>query len=416
MSSTEKDDDDTKPKKPKESCCTTVSRKNKEYAQWKEDKYEKHCVDEKSRCHRLGETKCCKCCCFVCCGCCNIVKYILIFVNILFLIAGLGLMGIGAWGVFRFDMGAGFLGFLSLITGMIGAGSVVFAFLGIQGARLRRKEGMTQCGQLLLVMYVFGIAGVIFMEVSAVLFLTFWCTNRVDELSAVLGPDVGDTINYNLGNNLANCSFNDCCPNKVGFEKYEVTDGIWALPAENQSWLATCAHVYDTPEKEEDAPAPAPAFAPSPISNMNFTNSSVGPSPSEGKRTPQTTPSSGFVDADDVTPLRKVDLIGNRQMCTMFDSVQTEENCLDFWTYDQAVRAYMWNLMQPLRLFLIVILSVEFAGFVAAWFSLLWCCGAGSMKIDIDDSDDDEHEWDDDEHLHGKFVGVAWMFWMFWIA
>ena len=72
--------------------------------------------------------------------------------------------------------------------------------------------------------------------------------------------------------------------------------------------------------------------------------------------------------------------------------------------------------MQPLRLFLIVILSVEFAGFVAAWFSLLWCCGAGSMKIDIDDSDDDEHEWDDDEHLHGKFVGVGRMFWMFWIA
>lgn len=37
-------------------------------------------------------------------------------------------------------------------------------------------------------------------------------------------------------------------------------------------------------------------------------------------------------------------------------------------------------------------------GFIGAWFSLCWCCGAGSMKLDIEDSDDDEHEWNDDEH------------------
>lgn len=86
-------------------------------------------------------------------------------------------MGVGAYGVFRFDMGAGFLGFLSLITGVIGAGSVFFAFLGIQGARLRRKEGATECGQFFLLLYVFGIAGVIFLELAAVLFLTFWCTS-----------------------------------------------------------------------------------------------------------------------------------------------------------------------------------------------------------------------------------------------
>ena len=101
-------------------------------------------------------------------------------------------------------------------------------------------------------------------------------------------------------------------------------------------------------------------------------------------------------------PLEKVDLIGNRQMCAMFESVQTKENCADFYTYDQAVRAYLWKMMQPLQIFLIVVVSVEFVGFVSAWFSLLWCCGAGSMKIDIDDSDDDEHEWAENEH-HGKY-------------
>jgi hypothetical protein len=393
------DNEDDKPQKPSESFLQKISRKRQEYRDWKEWRYERHCVDEKSNCHRLSQTKCCKCCCCLCCGCCNLVKFILIVINVLFFICGLCLMGVGAYGVFRFDMGAGFLGFLSLITGVIGAGSVFFAFLGIQGARLRRKEGATECGQFFLLLYVFGIAGVIFLELAAVLFLTFWCTNRVDELSAVLGDNVGETINYNLGNNLANCSFNDCCPNVAGFEDYEVSPGVWQLPEENQSWLAICVHVYDKPEKEEEgAPAPAPfSFGPSPASN--FSNSSSTPSPIA--TITGLAPSSN-TRSDDFQSLRKVDLIGNRQMCTMFESVQTKENCADFYTYDQAVRAYLWKMMQPLQIFLIVVVSVEFVGFVSAWFSLLWCCGAGSMKIDIDDSDDDEHEWAENEH-HGKY-------------
>lgn len=322
-------------------------------------------------------------------------------------------MGIGAWGVFKFDMGAGFLGFLSLVTGMIGFGSVVFSFVGIQGARLRRKEGYTECGQFFLLLYVFGIAGVIFVELAGVLFITFWCKNRVHELSAVLGPNVEETINYNLGNNLANCSFNDCCPNQVGFASYEVSPGIWELPPDNETWPAICVHVYDKlGDDEEFAPAPAP----SPSNEIDDSVNASSPSSSSSRQAAadsnqQTQPgqgttlsSSGSSPApsnkvsDPVTPLSKVDLIGNRQMCSVFESVQTEENCRDFYLYEEAVKKYLWSVVAPLQTFLLVVIGIEFAGFVAAWFSLLWCCGAGSMKIDIDDSDDDEHEWHDNEH------------------
>ena len=43
-------------------------------------------------------------------------------------------------------------------------------------------------------------------------------------------------------------------------------------------------------------------------------------------------------------------------------------------------------------------IGFEFLGFIGAWFSLCWCCGAGAMKLDVYDSDDDEHEWHDEEH------------------
>jgi hypothetical protein len=388
------------------------SDKHAAYKKWKEMKYEKHCLDEDSRCYKLSETKCCKRCCFCCCGCCNFVKYILILINVIFFLCGVGLMGIGAYGVFKFDMGAGFLGFLALITGMMGAGSVFAALMGIQGARLRRKEGYTECGQFLLLIYIFGIATVMVFEIMAVVFVTFWCQNRVHEISALVGPDAGETINYNLGNNLANCSFNDCCPNVVGFESHEVSPGIWKLPEENQTWLAQCIHVYDNPSREEDSPAPSSmGFTPFPVFNFtNSTNSTSSFKPTvddvdddddDDDDLPTVAISSGPSpegDTADVTPLKKTDLIGNQQMCTVFESVQTYENCMDFYTYDQAVRKYLWSMVSPLQTFLLVVLSVEFAGFVAAWFSLLWCCGAGSMKIDVDDSDDDEHEWNEEEH------------------
>ena len=303
----------------------------------------------------------------------------------MFFICGLGLMGIGAYGVFKFDMGAGFLGFLSLLTGMMGFGSVMASFLGIQGSRLRRKEGCTEMGQFLLVLYIVGIATVMFVEFMAVIFITYWCNNKVDEISAIAGPDAGQTINYNLGNNLANCSFNDCCPNKVGFEKYQVSEGIWNLPDENITWLATCVHVYDKVLKDSDSPAPfgEEFLVPSPSPNMTMMNATQG-NGNGGTGVLGTGPSSAG-DGEAVTPLKKVDLIGNRQMCTLFEEIQTYDNCMDFYTYDQAVRRYLWNMVEPLQTFLIAVMCVELTGFIAAWFSLLWCCGAGSMKIDIDD-------------------------------
>ena len=51
--------------------CVHIIRAQENYKHWKEEKYEKHCMDEESNCYKLSETKCCKCCCCVCCGCCN---------------------------------------------------------------------------------------------------------------------------------------------------------------------------------------------------------------------------------------------------------------------------------------------------------------------------------------------------------
>ena len=47
-------------------------------------------------------------------------KFILYFVNTVFLIAGFGLMGLGAYGVMKFDMGAGLLGAVSLGLALVG--------------------------------------------------------------------------------------------------------------------------------------------------------------------------------------------------------------------------------------------------------------------------------------------------------
>ena len=97
------------------------------------------------------------------------------------------------------------------------AGSVFFSLIGIQGARLRRMEGMTQCGQCLLCTYQFGIAGIMVVELMLALILMLWATNQMEIVSDLQGGDTSEgslahTINYNLGNNFVNCSYEDCCP------------------------------------------------------------------------------------------------------------------------------------------------------------------------------------------------------------
>lgn len=78
------------------------------------------CPDNYRYCVRLCRTKCCKVVCRCCCGVCSLCKFVLYFVNSIFFIAGLGLIGLGVYGVMRFDMGAGLLGAASLGVGMIG--------------------------------------------------------------------------------------------------------------------------------------------------------------------------------------------------------------------------------------------------------------------------------------------------------
>ena len=78
------------------------------------------CPDNYRYCVRLCRTKCCKATCVCCCGMCGLCKFVLYFVNTVFLIAGLGLMGLGVYGVMKFDMGAGLLGAASLGVGLVG--------------------------------------------------------------------------------------------------------------------------------------------------------------------------------------------------------------------------------------------------------------------------------------------------------
>jgi hypothetical protein len=87
------------------------------------------CPDNYRYCVRLCRTKCCKVTCKCCCGMCSLVKFLLYFVNSIFLIAGFGLFGLGVYGIMKFDMGAGLLGAASL---------------GIAGIGGKRKEGNTK--------------------------------------------------------------------------------------------------------------------------------------------------------------------------------------------------------------------------------------------------------------------------------
>jgi hypothetical protein len=290
-------------------------------------------------------------------------------------------------------------------------------------------EGMTQCGQCLLCTYQFGIAGIIVLELALALILMLWATNQMEIISNMQGGDTSEgslahTINYNLGNNFVNCSYEDCCPTvfidngDTSFTEYEEAPGIFTY---NESWpRATCVHPGDecTEAEEEQglceeelAPAPAPSSSGNNCSNC--TNATNAPSPSTAvAEAGAEQPNEGTGDdanavggapsavtlPDDIVPLLPADYNGRQQMCMMFGKVQTVENCWDLGLYDTKLREYFWALLKPLSTVILVVVAFEFVGFVGAWCSLLWCCGAGSMKLDTEDSDDDDHEWGEEEH------------------
>jgi hypothetical protein len=289
-------------------------------------------------------------------------------------------------------------------------------------------EGMTQCGQCLLCTYQFGIAGIMVVELMLALILMLWATNQMEIVSDLQGGDTSEgslahTINYNLGNNFVNCSYEDCCPpvlinnGDTSFSEYKEAQGIFTY---NESWpRATCVRPGDecTEEEEEQglcdeelAPAPSPS-----LNCDNCSNATSASSPSstavgagagqpgdegagDGTDAAGAAPSGGAGLPDDIVPLLPADYSGRQQMCMLFGKIQTVENCWDLGLYDTRLREYFWAMLKPLSTVILIVVVFEFVGFVGAWCSLLWCCGAGAMKLDTEDSDDDEHEWDDMEH------------------
>lgn len=223
-------------------------------------------------------------------------------------------------------------------------------------------EGMTECGQCLLCFYQFGIAGILVVELLLALVLMFWATNQMDIISNLQGGDVSEgslthTINYNLGNNFVNCSFNDCCP-PVLIEKghpgfRQIVEGIFDL---NDTWPeATCVRPGDEcTEEEEEQGLCDKALAPAP-GKSEKNSSFLSPSPvgnTEGDASGANAPS-GLSDAD-VEPLQTSEYNGRQQMCMLFGPVQTEDNCWDLGVYDKKLRAYFWGMLEPLSTIILI--------------------------------------------------------------
>ena len=238
-------------------------------------------------------------------------------------------------------------------------------------------EGMTECGQCLLCFYQFGIAGIMVVELLLALVLMFWATNQMGIITDLQGGDVSEgslthTINYNLGNNFVNCSFNDCCPPLLekkevpGFRK--IVDGIYEL---NDTWPeATCVRPGDecTDEKREQGLCEEElALAPA-TDAVNNSNTIVSPSSSSGEIITQdneneggnanagSAPSSGAALTDaDVEPLQQAEHNGRQQMCMLFEPVQNKENCWDLELYDKKLREYFWGLLEPFSTVILVV-------------------------------------------------------------
>ena len=86
-------------------------------------------------------------------------------------------------------------------------------------------------------------------------------------------------------------------------------------------------------------------------------------------------------------------------MCKIFRAVINQENCGTITMFEQAAIDYLVGLIMPFSTVMIAIVGVELLAWIAGLSNLLWCCGAGSLKVDADDSDDDDHPWlGDDEH------------------
>ena len=231
-------------------------------------------------------------------------------------------------------------------------------------------EGMTQCGQCLLCTYQFGVAGIMLLELALALMLMLWATSQMEVISDMQGGDVSEgslthTINYNLGNNFVNCSYEDCCPSVLmdaGDSSFtEPANGIFTY---NDSWpRATCVRPGDecTEEKEEQGLC-GEELAPAPASTVEYNcsdpdsmcaNATLSPSPSDAPLE-GASPSDNSND-EDIVPLLPAEYSGRQQMCMLFEKVQTVENCWDLGVYDTRLRDYFWAMLQPLSTVVLIV-------------------------------------------------------------
>lgn len=231
-------------------------------------------------------------------------------------------------------------------------------------------EGMTQCGQCLLCMYQFGIAGIMVLELALALMLMMWATNQMATIASLQGGDTSEgslahTINYNLGNNFVNCSYEDCCPSVLMKGDSSFTEPSQGIFTYNDTWpRATCVRPGDecTEEEEEQglcdeelAPAPSSNTADHNCSSLdsNCTNAVSAPSSSDNPLA-VTSPSDDNGN-EDIVPLLPAEYSGRQQMCMLFKEVQNEENCWDLGLYDTRLREYFWAMLQPLSTVILVV-------------------------------------------------------------
>ena len=215
------------------------------------------------------------------------------------------------------------------------------------------------------------------LEFLLALILMIWATNQMEIITNLQGGDISEgslthTINYNLGNNLVNCSYEDCCPQvfiangDTSFAEYAQAPGIFSKY--NESWpRAKCIHPGDEcteAEIEEGHPkcfpeelAPAPLSLFGSCSGDNCTNTTMEPSSEaessnsgadeDGAVTVGTAPSNSESLPEDISPLLASEYNGRQQMCMLFGGIQTVENCWNLGLYDTELRKYFWSMLQP---------------------------------------------------------------------
>ena len=364
---------------------------------------------------------------------CGFWRYVLLSVNGFFLFAGFVIFGAGMYGMIRFYGVPGIIFSVAVIISGLGFGTMILAYVGYIGAKVRNKAGSEEKGCTILTIYFVALLLVIIMEAFMFGALHGFLTGNDFLMRSAMGDDLATQTMVQMDQYM-NCSYGDCCwpmiediilangpaPKNVNgsvqteydiaAKKYKV-GGSAKLTQENVymagNWtramcFRSCEKKYwYAPETIFVNYSLVSTLSPSPSSSSSLSD---GPSPSSFSLNESfSSPSSSSEEVEEPLYPECHDHEKMEALCQIWDGIvktdDYQENlnvCSDHVTFKKAAQEYINESMFIIIYGGYILGSLEMVALVATGFQLSWFCRK-HKKVDLEEGDSDD-EWDSDEH------------------